>query len=176
VTHDQIEAMTMGDRIVVLKDGRIQQVADPMTLYDSPVNKFVAGFIGSPSMNFIEGTLAEDGDLHIDEGTFKARIPAQVAKKLRPFLGKEVVFGVRPEAIHEQASGEPGAEKAAFKATVEVVEPMGNETIIYLTTGKSPIVARLITRREIKPDSEIDLFIDMRRVLFFDPASEKTVV
>jgi len=176
VTHDQIEAMTMGTRIVVLKDGAIQQVADPMTLYDTPVNKFVAGFIGSPAMNFMEGRITRDGGLHFDEGTFKARIPAQFEKSLAPYADKPIIFGVRPEAIHESSPGESPGDKVMFKATVEVVEPMGNETIVYVTTGKSLVVTRLTTRREIKPGSEIDLFIDMRRIHFFDPADEKTVV
>ncbi len=175
VTHDQIEAMTMGDRIVVLKDGTIQQVADPMTLYDSPVNKFVAGFIGSPAMNFIEGRLVRDGDLYFDEGTFKARVPQEVASHLEVFEGKDVILGVRPEIVEEKTS-EPASDRAPFKAKVEVVEPMGNETIVYVTTGKSPLVARLITRREIKPDSEVELLIDMKRVHFFDPSNEKTIV
>lgn len=175
VTHDQIEAMTMGDRIVVLKDGVIQQVADPMTLYDSPVNRFVAGFIGSPAMNFIEGELGRDGDMYIDEGTFKAIVPSGLTEKLEPYTGKNLTCGVRPEAIGDEPAGEEG-KRVGFKAKVEVVEPMGNETIVYVTTGRTPIVARLITREEIEPGSEIDLFIDMRRVHFFDPESEATIV
>jgi multiple sugar transport system ATP-binding protein len=176
VTHDQIEAMTMGTRIVVLKDGEIQQVADPMTLYDSPVNRFVAGFIGSPAMNFMDGTIGRNGGLVFDEGTFKARIPAQFEKTLEPYVGKPIIFGIRPEAIYEKSPEDSAEQKASFKATVEVVEPMGNETIVYVTTGKSPLVARLITRREMRPSSEINLFIDMRRIHFFDPGDEKTVV
>jgi multiple sugar transport system ATP-binding protein len=176
VTHDQIEAMTMGTRIVVLKDGLIQQVADPMTLYDSPVNKFVAGFIGSPAMNFMEGKIVKNGGLAFDEGTFKAPIPPQHEKTLSAFAGKPIVFGVRPESLYEKTPDEIAGAGAAFKATVEVVEPMGNETFVYVTTGKSPVVARLTTRREIKPSSTIDLFIDMRRIHFFDPGDEKTLI
>jgi multiple sugar transport system ATP-binding protein len=176
VTHDQVEAMTMGDRIIVLKDGLIHQVADPMTLYDSPVNKFVAGFIGSPAMNFIEGRLMKNGGFYLDEGTFKAKVPAHAEKVLEEHVNKDVVFGVRPEAIHEKSSAPVADDHATLKAKVEVVEPMGNETIVYVTTGKSPIVARLITREEIKPDSDIELLIDMRRVHFFDPGDEKTIV
>jgi multiple sugar transport system ATP-binding protein len=175
VTHDQIEAMTMGDRIVVLKDGVIQQVADPMTLYDSPVNRFVAGFIGSPAMNFIEGELGRDGGMYLDEGTFKAGVPSRLTEKLEPYVGKHLTCGVRPEAIGDEPAGEEG-KRVGFKAKVEVVEPMGNETIVYVTTGRTPIVARLITREEIAPNSEMDLFIDMRRVHFFDPESEATIV
>jgi multiple sugar transport system ATP-binding protein len=175
VTHDQIEAMTMGDRIVVLKDGVIQQVADPMTLYDSPINRFVAGFIGSPAMNFVEGKLRQDGEMFLDEGTFKASIPSALAGRLEPYLDREVTFGVRPEAIGDKPVGEEG-RRVAFRAQVEVVEPMGNETIVYVTTGRTPIVARLITREEIRPESEMELFMDMRRVHFFDPENEATIV
>ncbi len=175
VTHDQIEAMTMGDRIVVLKDGMIQQVADPMTLYDSPVNKFVAGFIGSPAMNFIDGKLLRDGALYFDEGTFKAKVPDEIASHLQAFEGKEITLGVRPEVIQEKTD-KIGLEIVPFKAKVEVVEPMGNETIVYVTTGKTPIVARLIARKDLKPDSDVEFVIDMTRVHFFDPSNEKTIV
>jgi multiple sugar transport system ATP-binding protein len=175
VTHDQIEAMTMGDRIVVLKDGIIQQVADPMTLYDSPVNRFVAGFIGSPAMNFIEGRLRRNGDMYLDEGTFKAAVPSGLVDKLTAYVDKEIICGIRPEAIADKASG-GDSQRVGLKAKVEVVEPMGNETIVYVTTGRTPIVARLITREEIHPEKEMDLFIDMRRVHFFDPQSEATIV
>jgi multiple sugar transport system ATP-binding protein len=175
VTHDQIEAMTMGDRIIVLKDGVIQQVAGPMTLYDSPVNKFVAGFIGSPAMNFVEAELREDGKMYLDEGTFKAEVPSPLVDKLKPYVDKKITFGVRPEAIGDKpAGGESG--RVGFKAKVEVVEPMGNETIVYVTTGRTPIVARLITREEIEPESEVELFMDMRRAHFFDPENEATIV
>jgi len=176
VTHDQIEAMTMGTRIVVLKDGLIQQVADPMTLYDAPVNKFVAGFIGSPAMNFMEGRVIRDGGLVFDEGTFKARIPAHFDKPLGAHVDKPIILGIRPEAIYEKSPEESAEYAAVFKASVEVVEPMGNETIAYVTTGKNPVVARLTTRREIKPSSTISLFMDMRRIHFFSPGDELTIV
>jgi multiple sugar transport system ATP-binding protein len=127
-------------------------------------------------MNFIEGKVVRNGGLYVDEGTFRAGVPARVEKALEPHIDKDVIFGVRPEAIHEELSGEPGDHWVDLKAKVEVVEPMGNETIIYVTTGKTPIVARLITRREIKPGSDIKLFIDMRRVQFFNPSDEKTIV
>jgi multiple sugar transport system ATP-binding protein len=153
----------------------IQQVADPMTLYDSPVNKFVAGFIGSPAMNFIEGELRQNGELYLDEGTFKATIPPNLSDKLKPYVNKQITFGVRPEAIGDKPATE-GKQHVELKAKVEVVEPMGNETIIYVTTGRTPIVARLITREEIEPESGIELFMDMRRVHFFDPESEATIV
>lgn len=175
VTHDQIEAMTMGDRIVVLKDGEIQQIADPMTLYDSPVNKFVAGFIGSPSMNFIEGRITREGDLYFDEGTFKAKVPGSVASNLEPYVGKDVILGVRPESIEYIKEQEPD-QNASFKARVEVVEPMGSEIIVYVTTGKTPLVARLLSRMEFGAGEQIGLLMDMTRVHFFDPSTEKIIV
>jgi multiple sugar transport system ATP-binding protein len=175
VTHDQIEAMTMGTRIVVLKDGLIQQVADPMTLYDAPVNRFVAGFIGSPAMNFAQGKLTGNGQLVFDEGTFKVPLPAHLGEKLNAYKGKDIIFGVRPEDLY---IGKPDGSEApvSFNATLEVVEPMGNEVFVYVTTGKSPIVARLNTRKEITPGSQIELFIDLRRIHFFDAGSEATIV
>jgi multiple sugar transport system ATP-binding protein len=176
VTHDQIEAMTMGTRIVVLKDGLIQQVADPMTLYDSPVNKFVAGFIGSPAMNFAEGKITGDGAAVFDEGTFKVPLPADVAGKLSAYRGKDIYFGIRPSDLYVAAPEGGGDGAVSFKATVEVVEPMGNEIFVYVTTGRTPVVARLGTRREIKPGSQIELYIDMRRIHFFDAGSEATIV
>jgi multiple sugar transport system ATP-binding protein len=126
-------------------------------------------------MNFIEGNLMQDGGTYLDEGTFKVEIPSSIAEHLRPYVGKGISFGVRPEAVRTEPSGEAGRQ-TKFRAKVEVVEPMGNETIVYVTTGRTPIVARLITREEIQPESEMDLYIDMRRVHFFDPQNEKTVV
>jgi multiple sugar transport system ATP-binding protein len=175
VTHDQIEAMTMGTRIVVLKDGFIQQVADPMTLYDAPVNRFVAGFIGSPAMNFADGKLVGNGDSAFDEGTFKVPLPADIASKVAAHKGKDIIFGIRPSDLYSKPPEGAGAA-VSFKATVEVVEPMGNEVFVYVTTGKTPAVARLATRKEITPGSQIELFIDMRRIHFFDAGSEATIV
>jgi multiple sugar transport system ATP-binding protein len=175
VTHDQTEAMTMGTRIVVLKDGLIQQVADPMTLYDSPVNKFVAGFIGSPAMNFADGKIVDGGGISFDEGNFRIPLKSDLAEKVREYSGKDIIFGVRPEDLYGSPP-EGGSGAASLKAKVEVVEPMGNEMIVYVTTGKTPLVARLGTREEITPGSQIDLFMDMRRAHFFDPGSEATVV
>ena len=176
VTHDQIEAMTMGTRIVVLKDGLIQQVADPMTLYDAPVNKFVAGFIGSPAMNFAEGSISGDGGSSFDEGTFKVDLPRDVAGKVSEYRGKGIILGIRPEDLYSSPVEGAGDGAASFKATVEVVEPMGNEVFVYVTTGKTPVVARLSTRKEISPGSQIDLYMDMRRIHFFDAGSEATIV
>ena len=178
VTHDQIEAMTMGDRIVVLKDGIIQQVDDPITLYDRPQNKFVAGFIGTPPMNFVNGKIVEEnGNLFFDEDNFKVMIPAQFKKQLAPYAGKPVVFGTRPEHLYEPLSNlkdRPGM--APLKAKVEIIEPMGAEIYVYLTTGKTPLIARLDPHIKVDIDAMMDLLVDMEKAHFFDKETEKTII
>ena len=144
VTHDQVEAMTMGDRIVVMKDGLIQQVAAPLELYGNPANKFVAGFIGSPAMNFFNGQVQQsDGGLTFNEETFSIRIADEHAARLSPSVGKEVVFGIRPEDLTDAAFATDANPAHQFKARVEVVEPMGAEIFLYLHTGSHAFIARV---------------------------------
>jgi multiple sugar transport system ATP-binding protein len=178
VTHDQIEAMTMGDRIVVMKDGLVQQVADPITLYDHPVNKFVAGFIGTPPMNFLDGEIEEEGgNLFFNEGNIRIAIPADKASTLRisGVAKGPISMGIRPEDLHAvgEKAGAPGLE--TFSSRVEIIEPMGSEVYLYLTTGKSPFVARVgpHVRAEIEEDKQ--LLINMNKAHFFDPKNEKTL-
>ena len=130
VTHDQVEAMTMGDRIVVMRDGVIQQIGTPLGLYNQPVNRFVAGFIGSPPMNIMNAKVAEsDGQLSIDEGDFQIRLDGEMADTLRSHVGKDVLFGIRPEdLLYDEA---PAAQNN-IKARVEVVEPLGAEIHLYV--------------------------------------------
>ncbi|MCC7391717.1 sn-glycerol-3-phosphate ABC transporter ATP-binding protein UgpC [Candidatus Sumerlaeota bacterium] len=174
VTHDQVEAMTMGDRIVVMKDGIIQQVDDPITLYDNPVNKFVAGFIGSPPMNFMEGRIVEEGGgLYFDEGKVRLKIPAEKAEKLNAasYDKEKVTCGIRPEdfydASHIRTDDRESLEP--MTATVEIVEPMGAETYMYLTTGKSPFVSRVDAHVKAEIDEQKQLLVNMRKALFFKP-------
>jgi multiple sugar transport system ATP-binding protein len=175
VTHDQIEAMTMGDRIVVMKDGLIQQVDSPLNLYDNPANKFVAGFIGSPPMNFMEGKIANDnGQLVFDEGNFKLHIPDAMKSELVSFENKDITFGVRPEGL-EIAEGEvPAGSK--FDAKVEVIEPMGNEQYLYLTTGKHPFTARFDAHIHTEVDQTLPLMVDLEKVHFFSTEDEKVII
>jgi multiple sugar transport system ATP-binding protein len=175
VTHDQMEAMTMGDRIVIQKDGVVHQVDSPLNLYHKPVNKFVAGFIGSPAMNFMDGKLVEDKDLYFDEGNFKVKVSPAMAKVLKPFAGKEVTFGLRPEDIYEKGFSEGAREKAPVQATLEVLEPMGNELFLYLTTGKHPIVARVDVHEEPEVGQKLDLIFDMSKAQFFDAQTEEAI-
>ncbi len=177
VTHDQVEAMTMGDRIVVMKDGIIQQVAPPLELYDQPVNRFVAGFIGSPPMNFFDGAIEQrDGGLYFNEGTFSVRLDEAAAAKVVKMVGKDIAFGIRPEDIDDArfaADTDPGHR---MKAKVEVVEPMGAEVFIYLNTGKNDFIARLDAHDKATVNEDIDLIMDMQKAHFFDPESGEALV
>jgi multiple sugar transport system ATP-binding protein len=175
VTHDQMEAMTMGDRIVIQKDGVVHQVDSPLNLYDKPVNKFVAGFIGSPAMNFMNGKLVDGKDLYFDEGNFKVKITADMASALKPYENKEVTFGLRPEDIYEKGLSEGAREKAPVQATLEVLEPMGNELFLYLNTGSNAIVARVDVHEAPKVGRKVDLIFDMSKAHFFDAETEKAI-
>jgi multiple sugar transport system ATP-binding protein len=177
VTHDQVEAMTMGDRICVLRDGVIQQVDDPITLYDKPVNKFVAGFIGSPAMNFMDGKIEEgNGRVYFNEGNFRVRLTDEMSGAMRPYAGKEVTFGARPEDIKNKASVSESFPESTLRVNLEVVEPMGSEIILYGNTGKSFITARVDAHDKSKVGDNVDLVLHMGKVHFFDPETEKIIV
>ena len=178
VTHDQVEAMTMGDRIVVLKDGKVQQIDTPLNLYNNPVNKFVAGFIGSPAMNFLDVQLTkgEDGHLQVDEGHFKIPVPENFEQNLLPYVGKEVILGIRPEDIHNEQTAVAVKEPAHIQARVEVVELMGSEVYLYLTTKKNHLVARIESEVFPRAGQTADLVFDMKKVHFFDKQTEETIV
>lgn len=178
VTHDQVEAMTMGDKIVVMKDGFIQQIDTPLNLYNYPKNRFVAGFIGSPSMNFMTGTVLKDRGLYFHEkgSSIKLRLPASVEKKLAPYARKDVAFGIRPEHIYEAARSEAAATKAKGKAKLEVVEPMGNELFLYFVTASgNQYVARVSSPEEPTPGTSMEFVFDTSRAHFFDLETEKVI-
>jgi multiple sugar transport system ATP-binding protein len=167
VTHDQIEAMTMGDRIVVMKDGWIQQVATPLDIYNHPANQFVAGFIGSPPMNFFEGKLAREGKgLVFDEGTFRFAVPEGMTKALECEAGKPVTLGVRPENL-ALATGKEAAGTPVIKATVEVIEMMGSEVYLYANTGKSSFTARVDSGCRKRIGDKVEIVPDMAKLHFF---------
>ncbi|HTA17265.1 MAG TPA: ATP-binding cassette domain-containing protein, partial [bacterium] len=175
VTHDQVEAMTMADRIVVMKDGVVQQVADPLGLYDKPANRFVASFIGSPSMNFIEGTLVKRSNgLFFNEDNFQIKLTDDMAAALGN-RGPEVVFGIRPEDIYDKVYATNASPDNTLTASVEVVEPMGSESYIYLTTGKTPLVARFDTQDQVEVNTDIELVFDMSKAHLFDPTTGETI-
>lgn len=177
VTHDQTEAMTMGDKIVIMKDGYVQQIADPITLYDKPANKFVAGFIGSPPMNFMEGRIIrQNGKFFFDEGTFRVKIVDEMFDKIADYEGKEVIFGVRPEDVHDKLFVPDAPPENCLKATVEVVEPLGSEIYLYLTTGKHNFTARVDAHDKAAVNQDLDLVFNMSKVHFFDKKTEKVIV
>ncbi len=177
VTHDQTEAMTMGDRIAVMKDGIIQQAADPITIYDSPVNKFVASFIGSPPMNFMLGRIIKkDGKLYFDEGKVIVRIAEEMYKKLNPYTGKEIIMGLRSEDIYDKLFVSSATAENVVKVTCEVVEPLGSEVYLYLNTGKHTFIARVGAHDRPPINQDMDLVFDMSKVHFFDKDTEVTII
>ena len=178
VTHDQVEAMTMGDRIVVMKDGLVQQVDAPLGLYNHPANMFVAGFIGTPSMNFLNAKVTNGAEGYaIEAGCFTVRAPAEKAEALKDYVGKDVIFGVRPEDIFDKSL--PNIIQATpdntVKFTVDVIEPMGPIVTLYLSCGGHDIVASIDAESKAKENSEIDLIIDMPKTHVFDKDTEKAI-
>ncbi len=174
VTHDQVEAMTMGHRIVVMRDGVIQQVAPPQELYDRPANLFVAGFIGSPAMNFLRGRLSEDGQV-FRAATFQFRLPERLAAAARPYAGKEMILGIRPENIHADPAYLATHDGPRIPARIEVVEPLGAEIYLYLRTGEDEVTARVEPHLRFRPHDQLDLAFDADKVHLFDAATEMAV-
>jgi multiple sugar transport system ATP-binding protein len=160
--------MTMGDRIVIMNNGEIQQVGAPMEVYDHPVNTFVAGFIGSPAMNFFQGKLmAQNSDLFVDLGKFAIKLPKSQAHRFGDHVKQRVVFGIRPENISDrQESGEHQQERVPAK--VNVVEPLGSEVIVELGAGDHTFVGRLDPSTTARPMQEMAVYFDMSRFHLFD--------
>jgi len=177
VTHDQVEAMTMGERIVVMKDGIIQQIADPLSLYEYPKNRFVAGFIGSPAMNFFQGRLTKrNAGFFFEERSFAVRLPPRLESYLISYLEREIVMGVRPEHFLLPGKVSSIAETAPVKAKVEVVEPMGNEIYVYLATEKTSFVAKIEVQAKPRVGQEMELYFALDRVHFFDSQTDETII
>ncbi|HSU64842.1 MAG TPA: sn-glycerol-3-phosphate ABC transporter ATP-binding protein UgpC [Burkholderiales bacterium] len=170
VTHDQVEAMTLGDRVVVMKDGVVQQEGEPLELYGRPVNRFVASFIGSPAMNFAEVSIAEAGGaLWAETGGLRVKVPPAKAEALRRHAGRHVVLGVRPEAL--RIAGGADSAEYAFDSVVEVVEPLGNEILLDVRAGANAMVARVDPATRVKVHEKVRLAFDPERLHFFDPGS-----
>jgi len=173
VTHDQVEAMTMADKIVVLKDGLIQQIGSPLELYNDPANRFVAGFIGSPPMNFMTVSVTEEGGkVMIDEGDFKMELPKKEAEVLKDYIGKQVVFGIRPEDLDHHEKHEEGK---TIKATVGVIEPLGAEIHVYVNTSKHSAIARVGPNVKLEVGKEIYFFPHFEKAVFFDMETELAI-
>jgi len=198
VTHDQVEAMTMATRIVVMKDGLIQQVDSPQNLYDSPCNAFVAGFIGTPQMNFINGKLEKKDDgVYFTFGEISLKLPKEKGElpELQEYIGKEVMGGVRPEAIVDTPMQIAALEGCSFEAYVEVTELMGSEILLYLIanrvvvdeelaarknividkSGEQKLIARVSPRSQARNGDTITVAIDTERMHIFDKETEKCI-
>ena len=178
VTHDQTEAMTLGTRIVVMKDGVIQQVDTPQNLYDNPGNKFVAGFIGAPQMNMVEAEAEEkDGDVYLHFGGQNIRIDANRAKILKEkgYIGKKITLGIRPEDLHDDSELERANKDARIQATIRVYENLGAETYLYFDMENATWTARVNPSVRVKPGDQVALYMDTTRLHAFDTETEKAI-
>jgi multiple sugar transport system ATP-binding protein len=176
VTHDQVEAMTMATRITVMNQGSIQQVGQPKELYDRPNNIFVAGFIGSPAMNFFQGTVVPgDSGLNIDADGFKVPVPPEKDSDLAAYSGRQVILGIRPENIHARDFMPTGIRSAAIQAEVEVTELMGNEEILHLALGEQRFIARVDPRVSVRPGQTTELALDLDRLHTFDTETQEAI-
>ena len=172
VTHDQVEAMTMASKIVVMKDGRVQQIGSPLYLYNNPVNKFVAGFIGSPPMNFLSVKVLEEGNsIVLDEGSFKVKPDASHIQYIKNFVGKEIFFGIRPEDMNYTESGDN-----SFAVKITVVEPLGADIHLWLTTGTQPLVARTEPHHVFKVGDTARFIPRMDKARYFDRETELAIL
>jgi len=174
VTHDQVEAMTLGDRVVVMKDGLIQQVGEPLELYNNPANKYVAGFIGSPAMNFADVTLRDHGGaIFAENATMRIRMPDAIAARVKGHNGKGASLGIRPEDLRVAREGD--SADLAFDGVVEVAEQLGSEVILDLRSGPSTIVASVEPTIRVKPGDTVRLAINPIGIRLFDGESEKAI-
>jgi multiple sugar transport system ATP-binding protein len=173
VTHDQVEAMSMGDRLIVLKNGIVQQVGAPLEIYDRPANQFVAGFIGSPPMNFINCALVErEGHLFLTADGLYLRLPVEKTAALSEVVGNgsfPIVLGIRPEDFSERRSHDAAADSNMIQAQVNFLEPLGSEVLATCSLGASEIIVRLSPRSGVKSDEMIELVVNMERARLFDP-------
>mgnify|MGYP000377389697 FL=1 len=177
VTHDQLEAMTMGTRIIIMKDGLVQQNGSPQEIYNNPVNKFVAGFIGSPAMNLIKCAIKADGDeLLAINGEMKLAIPATSTKSLKPYVNREVVLGLRPEHLSDMAEESTGVDSPTFKGLVRLVKPLGSEQLIHLEINSQQSVARIDPKVSIRYGETVKFIADMDAAIFFDTKTEERIV
>ena len=176
VTHDQTEAMTLGTRIVVMKDGVVQQVDTPQNLYDRPCNLFVAGFIGSPQMNFIDAKMVKEGDkVFLVFGGHKITVTPEKAKACSDYIGKEVTFGIRPENIHAAATYDKAHDNNTIHSTVRVFEMLGAEVFVYVTVDGVDVTVREAPGTIVKPGDSMDISLDVDKIHIFDKETQVTL-
>jgi multiple sugar transport system ATP-binding protein len=190
VTHDQVEAMTMGDRITVMKDGLLQQVDTPRNIYNNPANMFVAGFVGSPPMNFMTANVEQsNGTLYLTtadtgpDSALRLRVPSRFKSALEPYSGKAIIFGIRPQDIYDARysnsmldEGDDPEDFVRVKTKVDVVEPMGSEINLYLLTGQTSLVANVDPRTDVQPGHALDIALNMDRMHAFDPENQVSLI
>ncbi|MFH1768221.1 MAG: sn-glycerol-3-phosphate ABC transporter ATP-binding protein UgpC [Candidatus Omnitrophota bacterium] len=177
VTHDQVEAMTLGDRVAVMKDGKILQCDTPLNVYDKPVNKFVAGFIGSPPMNFINGNIiTKNGVMSFDAGAFHLKISDKMRPVLRHYAGKNIILGARAERIFDKLFASNATQYNTIRTTCDVVETMGSHNYLYLSAGEHSFIASVEGYNKPLSGSILEVVFDMERVHFFNPSTEETIV
>jgi len=176
VTHDQVEAMTMASRIAVMNFGLLQQIDTPQNLYDRPNNLFVAGFIGSPAMNFFSATIRKgDGKLFVDAGSFKVKIPESRMQIYSPHADKPIIFGIRPENIHDPQFAPQDIHAQPVDAKVEVTELMGNEIFVYLSSGEHNYIARVDPRSRYHMGDKGQVVFNMDNMHIFDKTTERAI-
>jgi multiple sugar transport system ATP-binding protein len=175
VTHDQVEAMTMGQRMAIMRDGLLQQCDVPETVYRYPANKFVAGFIGSPPMNFIDAKVVNDGGLFVDAGEFKLPLPA--SHPAAAYAGKPVTLGIRPESIFDKnLDAHIKATPAnTIRAKVDLLEPLGHQYVVYLKAGPHKFMASIDTGTKLQVDDEAEFIVNLDELHIFDPETEQAV-
>ncbi|HEY7676852.1 MAG TPA: sn-glycerol-3-phosphate ABC transporter ATP-binding protein UgpC [Candidatus Methylomirabilis sp.] len=175
VTHDQVEAMTMGDRIVIMKDGTMQQVGEPLRVYERPATQFVAGFIGSPAMNFLGVAVAAGaGGLVLEGPGFRLPVPPEHAPRVEPFRGQRLALGIRPEDLRPAAPGDPA--ESVIEAPITVVEPLGSDQFLELDLNGAPLIARLDPHLRVRAHDRIRLVAVPGKVHLFDPATERAIL
>lgn len=176
VTHDQVEALTLGQRIVVMKGGIIHQIGPPIAVYENPRNKFVAGFIGSPPMNFLQGKIiAQNGDFYFFDRGVKLQVLPQSYDRIAKYKEQKVIFGIRPEDIYDRIFAQDARAEYTVTATVEVVEPMGSEIYLFMNAGRNSFVARVSNQDTAKSNQDLQVVFDMSKAHFFDPVTEEAI-
>jgi multiple sugar transport system ATP-binding protein len=177
VTHDQVEAMTLGQSVAVILNGELQQVDNPLKVYEKPSNRFVAGFLGSPPMNFIKGIMRKKNEKYSFECEGDViDIPDEVDHLLEPYVGKEVMFGIRPEDIWDVPSSGWIEDKHIVESKVDFRELMGSETYVYAKIGSNPIIGRVGAMADPKPGSNFGLVFNLKRIHFFDPVTQQAII
>jgi multiple sugar transport system ATP-binding protein len=176
VTHDQTEAMTMASRIAVMNKGVLQQIDSPQNLYDRPDNLFVAGFIGTPAMNFFNAKLKRDnGKLLVDATAFTVQVPEDKVATFEPEIGRDVIFGIRPEDIHNPQFAPPGIHAQPVEAVVDITELMGNEIFVYLKSGENNYIARVDPRTRFQVNDKVQVVFNMDNMHIFDQETERAI-